>query len=434
MKLVIIESPGKIKTLSKILGSQYRILASYGHVYDLPAKGMSVDIKNDFQPTFAIIPGKSDVIKLIKAEAKKAEAIFLCTDRDREGAAISYHIYESIKDCTKAPIYRATFTQITKEAVLEAIKNPGKIEDDSAMTESQMARRILDRICGYKTSFPTKMATGGSSAGRVQSVALRILAEREKEINSFVSKEYWEIVADLLSPNKEEFSVKLDSKVEIKTEIKTEKEAKEIYDIIKKGTPKVKEIISSIVEVRPYPPFVTQALCGAAKSYFGWSSDKTMKLAQDLYEGMGSGHGFITYMRTDSCTIEPGTIAALRTHISNSLGNNYIPDKPNFYKNKASAQAGHEGIRPTNISDTFVSSGDHNKLYDLIWKKTAASQSVPSKEQRVKVVVDISGYDFVANGNVILFDGWKKIFDYVNTESNLLPALNKGDICYWNKK
>ncbi|MFA6088625.1 MAG: DNA topoisomerase [Candidatus Woesearchaeota archaeon] len=425
MKLVIIESPGKISSLKKILGPGYDVIATFGHCVDL-GKKLSVDVKDDFKPTYEILPNKKDVIKDIKKKALKAEAVFLSTDSDREGEIISKHIYDILKPTIKAPIYRASFTQITKNAVLEAINNPREI--DQNLVGAQTARRILDRLCGYKTSFPTKQATGGTSAGRVQSVALRILAEREKEIKGFVPKEYWEIVANLLSPKKEEFSVKLD----VKIEVRTEKDALEIYEKVRNGTPVVKEVLSSIVEVKPYPPFATQALCAAAKSYFGWSSEKTMKIAQDLYEGMGSGHGFITYMRTDSYMIEPGTILALRNHISNNFGNNYIPDKPNFYKNKASAQAGHEAVRPVSVSDTSVSSGDHNKLYDLIWKKTAASQSVPSKEQRVKVIIDIAGYDFTANGNVILFDGWKKIFNYVNSESNILPALSKGDICFWN--
>jgi len=423
--LVVVESPGKIKAIKSYLGSDFEVIASFGHVADLPAKGINVDIKKDFKPTYAVNPDKKDVVKKIKAQAKKAKTVFLMMDSDREGSGIARHIANYLPQGTV--VRRVKSNSITKTAVQQAIENATEMSVDEDMFFSYEARRILDRLCGYRTSFLTQMATGGKSAGRVQSVALRILAEREKEIKNFVPQEYWEMTASLLSPAKEPFSATLDKKVKVKNET----QAREIYEKVRKGTPVVKSIESKIVQIKPYPPFITQSMISAAKTNFGWSNDKTMKTAQDLYEGCGKGNGYITYHRSDSYTIDGGTLTAIRDHIFTTLGNSYLPEKPNFYKNKKSAQAAHTGILPTNVFTNTVESGDHQKLYEMIWKRTLASQSVPSEEKRVKVIVDIAKYDFIANGSLVLFDGWKKIYDYIHSEDVLLPDLKKKDVCQW---
>jgi len=420
-KLVVIESPGKIKTFKKILGSDYDIISSFGHIRDLPPKKIGVDIKNNFTPTYENILDKKEVIKTIKDHAKKSEIVFIMTDDDREGSRIAKSVAEIIP--SGIPIKRAKANSITKNAILAAIANANDMSVDDNLLEAQEARRIVDRICGYKTSFLTKQSTGGKSAGRVQSIALRLLAEREKEIKNFVPEEYWEITASLLSPKDEQFQAKLSNK----TKIPNENKAKQIYDEIKKRIPIVKSITTKLVSMKPYPPFVTQSLTSSAKTNFGWQNSTTMKVAQDLYES-----GKITYLRTDSYSLDEGSIIAIRDYVNTYFGSEYVPGKPNFYKNKKSAQAAHTAIHPTDIFVPSVQSGNNQKLYELIWKRTAASQSIPSEEKKVRVIIDIAGYDFIANGKLIIFDGWKKIYDYIKSEDILLPDLKKGDECKWD--
>ena len=420
--LVVLESPGKTSKVQSFLGKEYKATASVGHIMDLPAKSFSIDIKNNFKPTYEIIPDKKDVVKNIKQLAKKAKIVYLMTDDDREGSSIAHFINEILPKGTV--VKRAKTNSITKFAVQQAIENATDLFVDDYLVEAQITRRSLDRICGYRTSYLTKMNTGGTSAGRVQSVALRILAEREKEIKAFVPQEYWELTADLLSPKDKPFTVKLDKKITIASEA----EAQKIYDKVKVGKPFIKKIETKIVSRKPYPPFVTQSLISAAKFNFGWSNSKTMKIAQSLYE-----NSKITYMRSDSYTIDPGALVAIRDCIKTDFGSSYIPEKPNFYKNKKSSQEGHQAIIPTDIFLKSASSGDHSKLYDLIWKRTISSQSVPSEEKQVKVIVDINKFDFIANGNIMIFNGWKKIYDYISSEDVILPDLNKGDKCKWNQ-
>lgn len=423
-KLFLIESPGKCHTIQKILGGNYEVLSTKGHIMDLPPKKFGVDLKNNFEPTYEVLSGKEHITDQIINKAKKCDIVYLATDGDREGSVISKNLYDLLINKVKCPIKRVCYTEITKSAILKAIENATTIEETMPLVNSQIARRITDRFCGYKTSFLTKMATGGISSGRVQSVALRLIVERCKEIKEFIPEEYWEVRADLLSPSNEQFFAYLDEKVKIKNE----DEAREIYDKVKTGTPVVTSVESKVVETKTRAPFETQTLISTAKSVLGWTNSKTMSVAQTLFETSR-----ISYHRTDAVSLAAEANTTIRGLIVSHYGNDYLSKPANFYKNKSSAQAGHEGIRPTEMGLEKYGSGDESKLYSLIWKRAVASQMTPVKDKRTKAVLDISGYKFVANGSVRLFSGWRKCWDYGSDDDVILPELKKGDKCKWNK-
>lgn len=395
------------------------MLASAGHVIDLPAKGLNVDIKKDFAPNYAIMPGKEGVISDIVAAAKDVDIIYLMSDEDREGEAIAWHLS---KQLPKGKVFkRAKTNSITKQAVEDAIKNAGDIDYD--LVDSYETRRILDRLVGYKCSFITTSATGGKSAGRVQSAALRVLAEREKEIKAFVPVEYWDIHADLLTAKKEKLTAVL-AKPD-KMDVKTKEQADKIVADVSKKTVKVTKYDSKEVYLATRAPFTTSTIQQTAASIFGWDQTKTMKVAQRLYED-----GKITYMRTDSVTIVPGVMAATRDFIKNTYAPEYLPKTINIYSNKAAAQAAHEAIRPVDVTVMQVlGEADERKLYDMIWRRTIASQMEKAKNLSVSARFEVDNYEFGASGSVSLFDGWKKVWTWSAGEDKPLPIMKVGDKC-----
>lgn len=424
MKLIIIESPNKIHAFKEALSKEYEILASVGHVLDLPRKSFSVDLKT-FEATFEVIPEKKEILDNIKQKSKKADIIYLMTDCDREGWGISSAIYNEIKDITKATILRAETSEITKKGILNGIHNAIPMNSTSGKYYSFLARRLLDRTAGYKMSWPVQMATGGKSAGRVQSAILRVLVDREKEIISFKPEEYWTVIAYLLSSKKEPFYATLSDTVKI-TNIK---DAQKIYDTISKGTPVVSDIEKKETNINASPPFVTMHLIASASSVYGWGADKTMNVAQDLFSA-----GHISYHRTDCFDTPADVLSSVRSFIPTEYGNKYLPDKANYYASKKGSQEAHSCIYPTGINKTNPSlSGDELKLYTLIWKRFVASQMVPGRDEKIKVITKISNYDFISRGSRVLFDGFRKCWDFSSSEDVILPALVKGEKCSWDK-
>lgn len=420
MKTVIIESPGKIKKIKSYLGSDYDVITSFGHCVDLPAKGLSVNIKKDFEPTFAVNEDKLEVIVAIIKSCKKSKAVYLMMDPDREGAGIARNIYEQIKNLG-VPVYRAISNEISQSKIKEAIANAAEVEGEQAIYDAYVCRRILDRIAGYKTSFLTQQATGGRSAGRVQSAMLRIITEREKEILHFIPEEYWVLTAHLHSSKKEPYTAILDEKVRVPNE----KTATEIYEKVIKGTPTVTSVDSQEVSVNPYAPFTTSTMIQSFSTSFGWTANKTMKTAQGLYE---TGH--ITYMRTDSPMMAKEAVTAVRDLIDHEHGSDYLHPTVRFYSAKKGAQEGHECCRPTDVSILHVpGSTDTVKMYEMIWRRAIASQMTAGKDRRLKVTTKIGGYSFISRGNVRLFDGFRKCWIYSKQQDVLLPPLEKGEKC-----
>lgn len=414
--LVIVESPKKTGYIKKFLGSQYDVIASVGHIADLPKKKISVDIKNDFKPTYVINPDKKEIVKKIKEKAKKAEIIYLMSDLDREGEAISWHISRYLPK--GATIKRAVTGSITKSAVQEAVKSAGDINMD--MVASYECRRILDRLAGYKASFPTQQATGGRSAGRVQSAALRILAEREKEIRDFIPQEYWPIEAELERKNGERVISNI--KVPKPLNIKTEEEANFILEVLKKEKWVVSKYETKEKSNRAYPPFTTSTLYQSASAILGWGSKKTAGVSQQLYE-----QGKITYIRSDSTYIVPDFVQGMRCAISSKYGDNYLSGKINVFSNKASAQEAHEAIRVTDINCEGIGGVDGHKLYGIIWKRTTASQMANMIQFVGSAEFECDKYIFGANGSKVIFDGWKKVWNYGSFSDNILPEFIIGE-------
>lgn len=417
--LVIIESAGKIASYKKALGNDYDIAASYGHCVDLPAKGLSINLKKDFEPTFAVNPDKEEVVTKLKKMAKKASAIYLMSDEDREGEAIAWHLKRELEGSTKAPFYRASTNEVTKTGIKKAIAKPGDI--NMQMIDAYLCRRLLDRLCGYKTSFLTQQATGGRSAGRVQSAMLRIIAEREKEIIHFVPEEYWVLTAHLRSSKNAPYTAVLDEKIKVPNE----ESATKIYDKVVKGKPVIASVDSQEVAVNPYAPFTTSTLIQSSSTLFGWTASKTMKVAQGLYEG-----GHITYMRTDSPIMAKEAVTAVRDIITHAHGPSYLHSSVRVYSAKKGAQEGHECCRPTDLSVHNVSgSSDAKKMYEMIWKRAVASQMSSGQDRRLKVITKIGGFDFLSRGNVRLFDGFRKVWNYAKQNDIVLPPLEKGEKC-----
>jgi len=414
--IIIIESPGKIKKFKECLGKEYEIISSLGHCVDLPIKKIGVDINNEFKPTWEIKTDRKEIVKEIQKKCKKADFVFLMTDGDREGEGIAYHIYDLIKDTCKGKIYRATTNQITKSGIQEAMANPGEL--DQPKINSYIARRLLDRIAGYRVSFLTKQATGGSSAGRVQSAVLRIIVDRENEILAFIPEEYWVLAARFLTKKNEEYDGTLTESIKVHNET----EAVAIYNKCLESVPVIKSAESKEYITKPYPPFITMSMIASSASILGWAAEKTMNVAQDLYSA-----GNITYHRVDSPYMAPDGINAARQYIGSNYGDTYLPSNAVVYAAKAGSQEAHECCRPTDILAQLHLSGDNQKLYDLIWKRAVASQMNPGRDNRVKVITDLGGYDFVSNGKIEIFDGFRKCWNYSQSDDVVLPDLKDGE-------
>ncbi|MBR6513871.1 MAG: type I DNA topoisomerase [Clostridia bacterium] len=437
--LVIVESPSKASTIKGYLGSGYKVVASKGHVRDLPKSTLGVDIDNNFDARYINIRGKGDLIKELKKEAKKANKVFLATDPDREGEAISWHLANALElDSSKAK--RITFNEVTKSAIKSAIKSPRDIDMD--LVNSQQARRILDRIVGYKISpILWKSIKSGLSAGRVQSVATRIIVEREEEIRAFTPEEYWTIEALLEAEDNKSFKAKFYGENGKKQELKNEADARAVLDVID-GKPFVVDTVKKAVRTKnPLPPFITSTMQQEAARKLGFQIQRIMKVAQELYEGINIGsknggvQGLITYMRTDSLRISADAQAAAKDYVISSYGESYYPSTPRVYKTKGNAQDAHEAIRPSKVTLTPDSirkylTPDQYKLYRLIWSRFVASQMESATFDTVNATIVASGKEFHASGSVIKFPGYLTIYQENDSDkdSNALPELTEGQM------
>jgi DNA topoisomerase-1 len=431
MDLVIVESPAKAKTLKKYLGKNFNITASYGHVKDLPKKELGVDIENGFAPKYVVIEGKNKVLKNIEKEAKQAENIYLASDPDREGEAIAWHIANYLKK-NKNAFKRVLFYEITKEAVKASLANPQNL--DESKFNAQQTRRILDRIVGYQVSpLLWKKVRRGLSAGRVQTVALRLICERENEIKDFVPEEYWNIISLFETKKKEKLEAKLVNK-----KIKNKKEAQKILDFLKEEEFSITKITKKERKRVPPPPYTTSKLQQEASSQLNFRPAKTMQIAQTLYEGVDLGNkgtlGLITYMRTDSVRTSESAIKDVRKYISGKIGKEYLPSRAVKYQSKKSnVQDAHEAIRPTNVllepnNIKQYLTIDQYKLYNLIWRKFVASQMKPALFDQTTVEIKDSQnkYTFKINGSVLKFKGFLKVINE-KTDDKILPELKEND-------
>ncbi len=460
-ELIIVESPTKARTLSRFLGDGYRIEASMGHIRDLPKSKLGVDVDHDFEPQYVIPKDKRKIVEALKDAAEKAEKVVLATDPDREGEAIAWHIKQLIAGNQKAKgkskkgddskFSRVVFHEITKTAVEEAFKHPRNI--NIHLVDAQVARRVLDRLVGYKLSplLWQKVKTG-LSAGRVQSIAVRLIVEREREIEKFVAVEYWSIEALLKHKTSPEFGASLSKIDGKKAQVGNEKEATKIVTELKSAKEwVVDEVSQKEVKNPPYPPFTTSTMTQAGSSVLGFTSKKTMKLAQDLYE-----EGLITYHRTDSFNLAQSAVNGARAFIKKSFGDQYVPSSPRFYKTKSrSAQEAHEAIRPTDVRIQATElriknlGKDHVNLYDLIWKRFVACQSADAVYDQIGMDISVIGdkslralrpqnglrgsgisYTFRANGSVVKFAGWQNVYkeqEDLAEKDKIVPLLKKGD-------
>jgi len=448
--LLIVESPAKAKTINKYLGSDFEVLASYGHVRDLPSKDGAVDTENGFNMQYELSEGSKKHVDAIVKATRTAEAVYLATDLDREGEAISWHIYEILKEkklTGKIPFYRVEFSEITKRAILNAVANPRELSMD--LVNAQQARRALDHLVGFNLSpLLWKKIKPGLSAGRVQSPALRMIVEREREIEAFNAQEYWTIEADLQKSGIPFIAnlVRLNGKKYHQFDIQDKEHATAVRDKLNadaNGQLKVDRIKRKERKRRPAPPFITSTLQQDASRKLRFSAQKTMRTAQTLYEGVevnGSTEGLITYMRTDSVTLSNGAIEEIRNQIMSQFGAEYLPETPNAYKNKSkNAQEAHEGIRPTSASlipskIKASLSQDQFRLYELIWNRTLASQMAPARMDTVAVEFDCGKTaSFRANGSVVTFPGFLAVYEVPKPENEIktestLPDMQEGDV------
>ena len=467
--LVIVESPAKAKTINKYLGSGFTVKASMGHIRDLPSKGLNVDIENDFAPTYEISPGKQRTVTSLKAAAKDCSDLYLATDLDREGEAIAWHLAE-VLGVPQENTYRVIFNAVTKTAITRAFDQPGRIDMDKVY--AQQARRILDRIVGYKISpLLWKKVARGLSAGRVQSVATKLVVEKEREIRAFKPEEYWHIPAvfstdiqpdyhqdwlDFITPETEDgkpptvaeqnkwlaehnaFKAELNKIGDKKFEASNTDQAHKVFDALKDADFKLADIQTKESISKPTAPFITSTLQQAAANRMGFTTKRTMRVAQQLYEGidLGSmGHlGLITYMRTDSTHLSPEALNEARGYINRHIGPEYLPSKANIYTSKKNAQQAHEAVRPTDVDFTPVDikpflSEEQFKLYDLIWRRFVASQMKPSKSNitTLEIVAEtsIGPCYYKATGRVLVFDGFTKIWP-TNSNGQQLPPTKVG--------
>jgi DNA topoisomerase-1 len=482
--LVIVESPAKAKTINKYLGRNYTVKASYGHVMDLPRKTIGILLpaqpaaekpkskrkkkakageegkpakkviqtiantpEEEFEPTYEVIPGKMKVIGELRKAAESAENVYLATDPDREGEAISAHLLEALskKKSDRGKFYRVMFNEITQKAIRAAFEKPGAI--DAHLVDAQQARRVLDRLVGYKVSpVLWDKVRRGLSAGRVQTVALRLIVEREREIRAFIPKEYWTIHALLEGGEPPAFEAKLVKHKGEDIEVSNEAEARGILAEIERANWVVASVTQK--EKRRYapPPFTTSKLQQAGYNRLRYTAKRTMMLAQRLYEGVELGAegsvALITYMRTDSVHVSNDALAQVRDHIGSSYGEKYRPEKPNFFKSKKDAQEAHEAIRPTDVARTPESvrsflPDDMFRLYQMIWQRFVASQMVPAVFDQTSVDISANDYTFRASGSVVKFDGYLAVYQVVkeeeekedagDTDSRTLPRLSEGE-------
>lgn len=468
--LVIVESPAKAKTINKYLGSDYKVLASVGHIKDLPSKGLGVDIENNFEPTYEVIPdskkrNNKKVVSDLKKAAKEADAIFLAADPDREGEAICQHLAEEVvPKKPKKEVFRVMFNEITKNAIKDAFKEPKQINKN--LVDAQQARRVLDRLVGYKVSPILWKNIGGKlSAGRVQTVAVRLVVDREREIEAFVKTEYWTITANLaavLPPNFDSRLYKIEDLTvktsgfdqdlkKSETHIKDEKTASEIVAEAEKENFIVDSVTTKERKRNPVPPFITSKLQQEASRKLGFSVKKTMSTAQKLYEGVELGSegavGLITYMRSDSTRVSDTALGEVRDFIGGSYGGDYLPEKPVHYKSKGGAQDAHEAIRPTDVNRSPESvksylSNDEYRLYRLIWQRFVASQMNPAIFDQTTIDIKAGRFTFRATGSVQKFDGFLKVYqegrdekpqEGDDDEERSLPKVEKGEQLKLNK-
>ena len=445
MKLVIIEGAGKKDTISKYLGKDFEVVATKGHVRDLPEKTIGVSPKNDFEAQYIIMPDKQDIVKMLKTKSQKAERIYLATDPDREGEAISWHLC-NILNLDPNDNVRIQFNEITKNAVAKGLENPRPI--DLNLVNAQQTRRIIDRLVGYRVSPKAcKAISPNLSAGRVQSVALRLVVDRENEIRNFVPKEYWTMVASLFKGGSDIFKASL-AKYKNKKYVPASKEEVDvILEALKNGEYVVKNVKKSLSKVHPTAPFTTSTMQQDALNKLGLSLKKVTSCAQELYEGVNLGSegkvALITYIRTDSVRVSPEAQKMAKDYIESNFGENYYPKTPNFYKVKNSAQDAHEAIRPISLVRTPESvkeylSSDNYKLYKLIYNKFLASQMSEATFDSVVVEIENNDYIFKCSGKTPIFDGFMKVYnsskkekpeDEENeSENSKLPELNEGDV------
>ncbi|MFN0152286.1 MAG: type I DNA topoisomerase [bacterium] len=441
--LVIVESPAKAKTIKKFLGSKFEVLASMGHVRDLPKKRLGIDVENDFKPDYINIRGKGKALLALKKSADKADAVYLAPDPDREGEAIAWHLKNYLSRPDSTNIHRVSFNEITEHAVKNSIQAAGEI--DMRKVDAQQARRILDRLVGYMVSpLLWKVVYRGTSAGRVQSVALRLIVEREDEINAFKTEEYWTISGEFVGKSATPFLARL---VEVKGEkpkIGTDAEAQAILGALKGVDFVVREVIRKARTRNPGPPFITSTLQQDAARRLGYSARKTMSVAQDLYEGVETGEGpvgLITYMRTDSTRISNEALDEVRKFIGEKYGEASLPKQARGYKAKKGAQDAHEGIRPTSAFRTPESlrahlSSDQFRLYELIWNRFVASQMEQAQFDTTTVSIDAGEYAFRASGSILKFAGFLQVYgDLVDPKAGgekgmeelVLPPIDEGE-------
>lgn len=464
--LVIVESPAKAKTINRYLGPDFEVTASMGHVRDLPSKGINVDIENNFEPTYDIMPGKKRVVTALKAAAKKCDTLYLATDLDREGEAIAWHLGE-ILGVPKERTYRVIFNAITKPAIQQAFEAPGRLDVDKVM--AQQARRILDRIVGYQISpLLWKKVTRGLSAGRVQSVAVKMIVEKEHEIRAFKPDEYWLIPGvfttdlhsdyhqewiDFITPKSDTdkgptlqqqgqwlakhqaFKAELHKIGDQKFRATNEEQAQQVFHELQNAAFTIANIETKESTSRPSAPFITSTLQQAAANRLGFSAKRTMSIAQQLYEGIDLGSmgslGLITYMRTDSTHLSKEALGEVRHYIESQFGPKYLPEKPNVYTAKKSAQQAHEAIRPTDVDlapnqiEEFLSTEQY-KLYDLIWRRFAASQMQPARWNVTTLSIgaetSLGTASYKANGRILVFDGFTKVWLSTSSEQQLPPV------------
>lgn len=437
-KLVILESPGKVKTVQKYLGNDYKVVASMGHIRDLPKSKMSIDFENDFKPNYVEMKEKADVIKSLREEAAKADTVYLATDPDREGEAISWHL-AYILNLPLDSKDRVTFNEITKTGVETGMSHPRTI--DQNLVNAQQARRLLDRIVGYKLSpFLWKKVRRNLSAGRVQSVAVRMIVDRENQIKNFKPEEYWSIEAKMTAPSsKKQFEATFTGVGGKKTELHSKEETDNILAKLNGAEYKVTEVKKSVRRKSPAAPFTTSTMQQEASKKLGFATAKTMKTAQSLYEGVdieGMGAvGLITYMRTDSLRISDEAREAANKYIEGAYGKNYLPPSPRVYKSKANSQDAHEAIRPSTPSITPISikeslTPDQYKLYKLIWERFIASQMSNALLDTVSVDIEANGCNFKATGFSVKFDGFTVLYEESkdDEENKILPPIEKGDV------
>lgn len=446
-KLVIVESPTKTKSLGKYLGSDFTIIASMGHVRDLPKSKFGIEIKEekkgeyDFVPSYELMEGKGEQVKKLEDAASKVDEVILASDPDREGEAIAWHVEHILKNSRKLAkkekleFKRIAFHSITKEAILEALEHPRGV--DMNLVDAQQARRFLDRFVGYKLSpILWKKVRRGLSAGRVQSVAVRLIVEREREIEKFKAVEYWQIKVLVETNEGKKFEIELAKIKGKKAEVSNGETAKKILAELEKADYVVSDIKKSERKASPHPPFKTSTLQQAAANVLGWSAKKTMNVAQKLYE-----QGDITYHRTDSFNLAPTAIEAVRKYIKDSFGEIYLPEKERYYKTggKVVAQEAHEAVRPTHIEispESFTGqemAHDQEKLYSLIWRRTVGCQMADAVFDDTKVMVEAGEIGLSATGEVIKFAGWKKLFLKDKDEEQVLPELTVGEKLVKNK-